>query len=757
MAGYSSFFNLKVSLFLLILLFFPTLSYSQAKPKFSLSKGLTNLDESQDVHLCDIDGDGDLDVLIAGLLSHDVSWVENEDGKGNFSIPKKINTVDKYFWSVYSGDIDGDGDLDVLGASANSDTVSWFENVNGLGTFGPEQIITNIADGASSVLAADLDGDNDLDVLSASITDGKIAWYENTDGLGTFSSQKVISASASGAQSVFAADLDGDGDLDVLSASTYDGKFAWYENSDGLGSFGPQQIIFASDSGYGPNSVYSADLDGDGDIDILGASSRDDRLVWWENTDGFGTFGLPISLSSSGNAFSVYSADLDGDGDLDVFGGNSSGLVWYENTDGDGNFGPEEVIINELSPNSICAGDIDLDGDIDICQSADSWGAGWIENLGTSYVPETVEFSETKIITSTSGGADSIVPGDIDGDGDIDFFTSSQSPSPNQILWYENTNSKGTFGPAITISSSSGGIILSGDLDGDNDLDLLNSYNGGVAWFQNTDGAGTFSSAIPILSSNSAINIELVDFDGDDDLDILSASNSGSNEEISMFVNDGSGNFAFQTLVSEGGYWSEGKIVSGDMDGDGDLDLVATEYNNVPYSWFENTDGEGDLGPQQTIYLGDLSFGYPSPDILISADLDKDGDIDLLGSNSFMWLPHRTFWFENKDGSGNSWVYNFISGISGNSTPVDLTQDGDFDILAASEKEDTIEWFSCLGNTGGFYSSQVISTSQDKPTAIATVDLDGDGDQDILCVSKENNQIVWFENLAVGTSGIWLY
>ena len=92
-------------------------------------------------------------------------------------------------------------------------------------------MITTSADGAESVYAADLDDDGDMDVLSASSDwkSSKIAWYEN-DGTGLFGPQQVITTTADGAESVYAADLDGDGDMDVLSASFYDDKIAWYEN-----------------------------------------------------------------------------------------------------------------------------------------------------------------------------------------------------------------------------------------------------------------------------------------------------------------------------------------------------------------------------------------------------------------------------------------------------------------------------------------------------------------------------------------------
>ncbi|MBW1688647.1 MAG: VCBS repeat-containing protein, partial [Deltaproteobacteria bacterium] len=115
--------------------------------------------------------------------------------------------------------------------------------------FGAQQVISTTADDAYSVFVADLDGDGDLDVLSASQADDKIAWYENTDGVGSFGSGQIISTAADGAHAVFAADVDGDGDLDALSASEADDKIAWYENTDGAGSFGSQQVISTAAGG----------------------------------------------------------------------------------------------------------------------------------------------------------------------------------------------------------------------------------------------------------------------------------------------------------------------------------------------------------------------------------------------------------------------------------------------------------------------------------------------------------------------------
>ncbi|KAK3270389.1 hypothetical protein CYMTET_21213 [Cymbomonas tetramitiformis] len=139
-----------------------------------------------------------------------------------------ISTLTDGALSVYAADVDGDGDKDVLSASRNDDKIAWYAN-DGSGGFGSQQVISTLVDGAISVYAADVDGDGDIDVLSASFEDATIAWYAN-DGSGGFGSQQVISTLADGARSVYAADVDGDGDMDVLSASRDDDKIAWYYN-----------------------------------------------------------------------------------------------------------------------------------------------------------------------------------------------------------------------------------------------------------------------------------------------------------------------------------------------------------------------------------------------------------------------------------------------------------------------------------------------------------------------------------------------
>jgi len=135
--------------------------------------------------------------------------------------------------------------------------------------------ITTSASGAESVYAADVDSDGDIDVLSASQFDNKIAWYEN-DGNENFT-EHPITTNANSTRSVYAIDVNGDGDMDVLSAAG--STIAWYEN-DGNENFTEHPITTSLSSA---RLVYAVDVDGDTDMDVLSASKYDNKIAWYEN------------------------------------------------------------------------------------------------------------------------------------------------------------------------------------------------------------------------------------------------------------------------------------------------------------------------------------------------------------------------------------------------------------------------------------------------------------------------------------------
>ena len=279
----------------------------------------------------DVDGDGDMDVLSKFYDQIDntfkIAWYPNIDGKGRFGRQRFITLeTPSNVRVLITADIDGD--IDVL--SASNRKLFWDENTNGRGAFGSQHVIDEVDSFVNVAYAADVDGDGDLDVLAKGFSQNIIAWYENTDGKGSFGDLKVITTKAVAVVSVTVADLDGDGDADVVSALYGDHKIAWYENTDGKGSFGPQRVI-TTEANHA-RSVTVADVDGDGDLDVLSASSQDDKIAWYENTDGKGNFGPQRVISIEADfAVSVFVADVDGDGDVDVLSASGNRIAWYEN------------------------------------------------------------------------------------------------------------------------------------------------------------------------------------------------------------------------------------------------------------------------------------------------------------------------------------------------------------------------------------------------------------------------------------------
>ncbi len=333
-------------------------------PTFTRHTISTTVDDPQSTVAADVDGDGDIDAVVASYYDNTVAWYEN-DGAGNFqshtiAVAASGPTTSTGPYTVNVADLDGDGDIDVLASELISKTILWYENV------GHESFSRHVIDPASNshaLAAADLDGDSDLDVIGASSADGTVSWYEN-DGHGSFT-KRVVASSYANAYSVSSADVDGDGDQDVISG-TLGNTVAWHEN-DGHGNFTSHVVTTSLNNVIGVSGV---DIDGDGDRDLLvacGSLVANKKIMWYEN-DGAQNFIEHVISNDRLSATSVSAADIDNDGDLDVVYSTqtlNSGFGWYEN-DGAENFSLHVVSSIWSGANSAVAADIDGDGDSDI-------------------------------------------------------------------------------------------------------------------------------------------------------------------------------------------------------------------------------------------------------------------------------------------------------------------------------------------------------------------------------------------------------
>ncbi len=334
--------------------------------------------DPQSVFSADLDGDGNNDLVTANQSSTQVDprgTVSVLLNKGDGTFAAKVDYgVGHAPRSVFIVDIDGDGDNDLAVANGVSNTVSVLLN-NGNGTFVPK-VDYAVGSNPSSVFSVDLDGDGHNDLAVANRTSGTVSVLLN-NGDGTFAA-KVDYDAGSDPISVFSADLDGDGDNDLVVANqgtalrTVFGTLVMSVVSvlmnNGDRTFAPKVDY---DAGEGLRSVFSADLDGDGDNDLAvangGFSTSPGNTVSVLLNNGDGTFAPKVEYGVGSRPWSLFSADLDGDGDNDLAVANRDGnSVSVLLNNGDGTFAPKvDYFVGHL-PLSVFGADLDGDGDNDL-------------------------------------------------------------------------------------------------------------------------------------------------------------------------------------------------------------------------------------------------------------------------------------------------------------------------------------------------------------------------------------------------------
>jgi hypothetical protein len=578
----------------------------------------------------DLDADGDVDLVTVSWFDDRVAWIENL-GQGTFGPPQTLSTATDGPRDVQTGDLNGDGRPDVVVASRLDDSLLWIPN-QGNGNFGPANTLDFQGNGPEGLALADADGDGDLDLFVALFWDATIAWFENLDGGGTFGPQQTVSTTANRGQAVSVADLDGDGDGDLLSASYYDldNKLAWYPNTDGKGTFGAERMI--SLDVIGIEHIEVADLDQDGRLDVLSASAIDNKVSWFANLDGQGNFARPQQiLSDAGGAASTGLVDLDGDGDLDLVTASywDNKIAWYENLDGLGGFSRQRVISNLAQrAQSVRWADLDGDGDADVLSASSADGkVAWYPNLGQG------NFGAQQIVTNRLQSPVYVHAADLDGDGDLDLVSASADDSI--VAWFENTDGLGNFGAIQILSRNTIAVewVSSADLDGDGDLDILSAAygDGQLSWFENEDGQASFGSRRLIANlagpeGGGPTTIEAVDWDQDGDLDVVSTLYRQSTPTSLVWIElRPDGTFAPPAVIATNLIQPEALTIT-DVDGNGTTDIVVGSDRFVV--WFERLPDASHLDhlvSSQVSQVFDIAAG----------DVNGDGQMDLVSASFF--------------------------------------------------------------------------------------------------------------------------
>lgn len=734
-----------VDAFLVLLILAPALSVAAEVP-FADRQAVTDvLPNPLQFAAGDIDGDGDFD--IAAVADDRVVWYENLDGAGLFSLERVINLgLFAGGAEIALGDVDMDGDLDIVAASNATNSIVWYVNLGG-GDFGDplsnELLVFNPSGNTTALAVVDLDRDGDLDVVSASDLPGEVTWYENIGSptLGPWPGQPVAGF-PSGVVDIAIADIDNDAEIDIVTALDA-GEIRWYKTDSGGAVTFLEQTVALIDA----RSLAIADVDGDGDLDILNSVCPGGDLVWHLNDGTPGGLGdwVPLpAVAVNPCPDQVVVADVDRDGDQDMLSASLAGpTAWYENLDGAGTFGGAIPFpMSRVPTDQVAVADVDGDGDPDVLSIARiDMAIDWSENRtihGTAVFPQSDgAIWDFDFVTSDAA--------DIDGDGDLDPLGGSFN---NQtIQWSENLGGL-DFGGQLDVTSNSPGTedIIALDLDRDGTIDVAavkSGFSPSLSWYPNPLRDGAFPFQIDIPAFDTFVTLAGGDLDGDADLDLFAGGASGVDGVLQVFSNDGAGAFLPQTAVLLGSSEEITSIALGDIDIDGDLDVlmgatVCATCSGGLVSWLENTDGMG-------LFFG-VNIANPSRVYAVAlADIDRDGALDAVyGTETGI------AWLRNEDGAGGfalkpgniDSTTEFLEALAA----VDLDRDGDIDIVATYDNDLSAAWYENLDGAGSFGPQRSLVLNQ-IGTDIHPADLDGDGDLDLLHARPGDFAVFWLENV----------
>jgi PKD repeat protein len=348
-------------------------------------------------------------------------------------------------FSAVAADINGDGKLDLICANSGNgfgNTLTVLTN-NGSGGFGFSATLT-VGNNPQSVVAADVNGDGKLDLICGNDNDGTLTVLTN-NGSGVFGYNATLNVDQN-PQCVIAADMNGDGKVDLISANNYVNTLTVLTNN-GSGIFGYNATL---NVGNTPYSLVAADVNGDGKLDLICANYYGNTLTVFTN-NGSGVFGLKATLTVGINPLCVIAADINGDGKPDLICANSGeNTLTVLTNDGSGVFGLNATLNVGNRPYPVVAADVNGDGKLDlICGNNNDATLTVLTNNGSGVFGYNATLN-------VGNGPDSLVAADINGDGKLDLICANNLDNTLTVLF-----STGVFTTPLTISYLGNSVVVS--------------------------------------------------------------------------------------------------------------------------------------------------------------------------------------------------------------------------------------------------------------------------------------------------------
>lgn len=574
---------------------------------------------------------------------------------------------------------------------------------------------------------ADLDGDGRTDIVSGPY------WYANPGG-GLEGPWAQSPALPGGVHAMLALDVDGDAFPDLIAQSSSGSEVSWLEATNAAAtswSSTPVGTLPASSHAIGMQGYRVAQLESGGRPELLLSSGG--GVFYFQIPADPEPGGWPrvrVSANPSDEGFGV--ADVDGDGDLDVAAGTAGGEVqWYRNP-GDGSADWEAFPLGDASdfdfPDRFALADLNGDGRPDLVGTEENGAASGAKTVWWEQPAAPTEPGWERHLVATQGTTNSMDVADFDGDGDADIATGEHRGSL-AVRIFENDGAGGFTAHTVDEGHESHLGVRPVDIDGDGDLDLVSiAYDapGEIHLWRNDSGAEVpfrhvvIDDELPGYLDDKSVG----DLDGDGLPDIV----IGTDTQLVWYR---APDWEREQILPGQNFTTDMQVA--DVDGDGDLDLVAAEYDIERVAWYRNPRIGGGAWTAQPI-----RDGYRAHDLEV-ADMNGDGTIDVVIRGHFG--PTTLFLQETPA----SWTAVPIpAAIASNGLALaDVDADGHVDIVQNGY------WLEAPADPsdGGAWQKRSLDDDwEDGEVGVATADLSGDGRLDvILAFAESSGPMVWYE------------
>ena len=611
--------------------------------------------------------------------------------------------------------------------------------------FAPVAMLAHACCYATAIVGADLDGDGDEDLLvgngmsydvSVLVSDGA-GGYADPLNLPLWTNEFGLVALAAG-------DVDGDGDVDFAAAGV-DASHIQLFIGDGVGGFSAGSLLDIGSAGW-PRALVIADLDGDGDADLASANN-DSASISVLLGDGTGGFAPAQPFATGSYPVALAIGDIDEDGNADIVtanAGSRDASVLLGNGSGQFAAPVAHAIGVDAEPFGLALGDANGDGHVDILTANPG-------DDGSPFPPPELEGSVSLLAGDGAGGfaAASLLPlgggdgrahavalGDVTGDGHPDIVASR--PNANAVSVIPGDGAGG-FQPAFLRPTGVGPNALTlADANGDARIDVVTANAvGATVSVLPADGAGSLGFPGRHAAGRYPHGVVAADFDGDGHIDVATANAFGN--DVSVLRNDGIGGFLPAQSHAVGA--SPTNIVSGDVDGDGHIDLLTANLGGGDVSVLLG-DGAGGFATAQSF---PVSASFESPYALALGDANGDGHLDVATANTN--ISNESLSLLLGDGNGGFGAATALPlGDPGYYSPqgiafADVTGDGHDDIVSANLGSNNLTLLA--GDGSGAFAAPVHLAVDGGPVIVHAADMDGDGDLDLVTANQ------WGQSAAV--------